>query len=414
MDMNEIRKRLAACKGTANAVDNVMIAREFINDYLYNLDLGLAQAFINSKVKDKFVNLKAPELRELITFCKEINRNFLDNHQTKYDNQGDELPPWYEYNEKSGKLRFMPSVLADYCAKNEHVFFCGESYYFYVDGVYVQRDELMAQQRIRSHMAIDKYKTSSQISVAEHQWRMEICKTVREINVNAYLMNFKNGVYNIHSDSFSEHNPKVLSTIQLNANYGTNAECPVFMQYLDGVLPKSEHPLVKEMLGYILIAVTKAQKAFLLVGNKDSGKSTMLYLINTLLGEDNYSTLTWQNLDERFATFQLFGKLANVFADLPSQSLKDTGNFKAITGEDCIMIESKHKNGFSYKPFCTLVFSCNKIPKNYNDRSDAFFGRLIALRFDNTIPVEKQDRGLKEKLLKEIDGIMAWSLIFFL
>jgi putative DNA primase/helicase len=100
-----------------------------------------------------------------------------------------------------------------------------------------------------------------------------------------------------------------------------------------------------------------------------------------------------------------------VFADLPSQSLKDTGNFKAITGEDCIMIESKHKNGFSYKPFCTLVFSCNKIPKNYNDRSDAFFGRLIALRFDNTIPVEKQDRGLKEKLLKEIDGIMAWSLI---
>ena len=79
--------------------------------------------------------------------------------------------------------------------------------------------------------------------------------------------------------------------------------------------------------------------------------------------------------------------------------------------ERCGMIESKHKNGFSYKPFCTLVFSCNKIPKNYNDRSDAFFGRLIALRFDNTIPVEKQDRGLKEKLLKEIDGIMAWSLI---
>jgi len=158
---------------------------------------------------------------------------------------------------------------------------------------------------------------------------------VREINVNPYIMNFKNGLYNIHTDTISEHNPKVLSTIQLNANYGTNAECPVLMEYLDDVLPKSEHALVQEMLGYILIAVTKAQKAFLLVGNKDSGKSTMLYLINTLLGEDNYSTLTWQNLDERFATFQLFGKLANVFADLPSQSLKDTGNFKAITGVGC-------------------------------------------------------------------------------
>jgi putative DNA primase/helicase len=59
----------------------------------------------------------------------------------------------------------------------------------------------------------------------------------------------------------------------------------------------------------------------------------------------------------------------------------------------------------------TLVFSCNDIPKNYNDHSDAFYNRLIAIRFDNTIPPEKQDKSLKEKLYTELDGIMTWCMI---
>ena len=123
------------------------------------------------------------------------------------------------------------------------------------------------------------------------------------------------------------------------------------------------------------------------------------------------SSLTWQALDDRFSTFQLFGKLANIFADLPAQNLKDTGTFKAITGEDYIMGERKHKDGFSFKPFARLLFSCNNIPKNYADRSDGFYRRLILIRFENTIPEDKKDNELKEKLAQEADGILAWSLI---
>lgn len=202
-----------------------------------------------------------------------------------------------------------------------------------------------------------------------------------------------------------------MSTIQLNANYNPEAECPVFLEYLKGVLPESEFPLIQEILGYFCIAVNKAQKSFLLVGKKGSGKSTLLYVVqNVLLGEGNFSTLTWQALDDRFSTFQMFGKLANISADLPSGNLQDTGIYKAITGEDYIMGERKHKDGFSFKPFARLLFSCNDISKNYNDRSDAFYGRLILLRFANTIPVEKQDKLLKEKLMDEADGIYGMGI----
>jgi phage/plasmid primase, P4 family, C-terminal domain len=156
----------------------------------------------------------------------------------------------------------------------------------------------------------------------------------------------------------------------------------------------------------------KAQKSFLLVGKKDSGKSTLLYVVNdVLLGKENVSTLSWHAMDDKFQTFQLFGKLANIFADLPSRDLQDSGIFKAITGEDYIMGERKHKDGFSFKPFARLLFSCNKIPKNYNDRTDAFYGRLILIRFDHSFPENKQDKSLKEKLMTEADGILMWALI---
>jgi putative DNA primase/helicase len=251
MDISEIRKWLEKTKTATNTLDNVVIARQFINDYAYNVDLGLAHALITSEMKTKF-SFKVSDLEPIIAFHKEIHKAFLETHQVKFDRAGDELPQWYEFTDK-GRIRFMPSVLANYCVENENVFYCGDNYYFYQNGVYVQRDEMAAQQRIRHHMAIDKHKTYSQISDAERQWRIEICKTVREINVNHYIMNFKNGLYYVHADELKEHNPDVLSTIQLNANYGGSekANCPVFLKYLDDVLPKTEHALVQEMLGYI-------------------------------------------------------------------------------------------------------------------------------------------------------------------
>jgi hypothetical protein len=64
----------------------------------------------------------------------------------------------------------------------------------------------------------------------------------------------------------------------------------------------------------------------------------------------------------------LFGKLANIFADLPSKAIDDGGMFKSLTGEDYVTAERKNKDPFSFRPYARLLFSCNEIPKNYNDQ----------------------------------------------
>jgi len=410
LDMKDIRKRLESCKTVDSPVDNIAIAREFIEDYMYNIDTGMVEAFVNYEIKAKF-GFKTPELRRFVTFHKEIYKVFYFTPQNiKERVGGSELPAWYEVTDK-GALRFMPGVLADHCAEHAPVFYCGEEYYFYGDGVYSPGNDLRAENFIRTHM-IDRHKTSNQISDSEHQWRMQIDKDVTEINVNPYLMNFKNGLYNILTDEFLPHDSKVLSTVRLGGNYNPTAECPVFIRYINDTLPESEIPLIQEILGYMLIALNKAQKAFVLLGKAESGKSTLLYVVQDLLLQKiNCSNLEWQKLDEKFATVQIFGRLANIFADLPNEQIRNTAMFKAIVGEDYISAQHKYKAYFSFKPFCRMLFSCEEMPKNYNDRSGGFYRRLIIVTFNNVIDPAKKDTDLRAKLIREADGILAWSLI---
>jgi putative DNA primase/helicase len=84
--------------------------------------------------------------------------------------------------------------------------------------------------------------------------------------------------------------------------------------------------------------------------------------------------------------------------------------FKALTGEDSISAERKNKDPFNFRPYARLLFSCNDIPKNYADRSDGFYRRLLIIRFGKSVPAEKRDPNLRERIAAERDGILSWAL----
>jgi len=147
------------------------------------------------------------------------------------------------------------------------------------------------------------------------------------------------------------------------------------------------------------------------VGAAGAGKSVLLRVLNeVLLGKQNVSNVSWQALNERFKPAELFGKLANIFADLPTKNIDDNGIFKALVGEDYLTVEKKNRNPFSFQSSARLLFSCNSIPRNYGDRSEGFYRRLIIIRFSHTVPPEKRDPGLLNKFRMEADGIFLFAL----
>ncbi|WP_303670303.1 DUF5906 domain-containing protein [Selenomonas ruminantium] len=126
------------------------------------------------------------------------------------------------------------------------------------------------------------------------------------------------------------HTPDYCSTVQLNVTYDKKAECPRFKQFLAESMggDMAQVALLQEMLGYFLIPVNSAQKCFVIVGVASAGKSVLLRVLNDiLLGKQNVSNVSWQALNERFKTAELFGKLANIFADLPTKNIDDNGIF---------------------------------------------------------------------------------------
>ncbi len=82
---------------------------------------------------------------------------------------------------------------------------------------------------------------------------------------------------------------------------------------------------------------------------------------------------------------------------------------KAITGGDRICCRALYGNLFEYDPQFKLWIATNDLPY-ISGADDAIWRRIRLIEFPVTIPVEEQDRKLRDRLLKELTGILNWAL----
>ncbi|TGY46377.1 DNA primase family protein [Clostridium perfringens] len=408
-DIRECIKTLKVSE-VSNAT-NVDTALRFIENYMYNIGVALGKSLIEEDLAN---HLKIKNSKDLIPFYREVIRNFKKERGNKAKSKNKSKPknsgnlPWYEEQEKG--LKFLPFVLAKHLSETRDVYYSGESFLIYENGVYNISGEKEAGRIIMDYM-LPNYCIMASIRDCRDQWDILVSKDFDDFNRNPYLVNVRNGLLDIRDMKFKEHTPSYLSTVQLNVEYNPQVDCPQFKKFLNEVLDCKLIPLVQEIVGYLLTTNTASQKAFVFWGPARTGKSTLLWVVEyLLLGKKNVSNIPWQEIGDKFKTAELLGKLANVFSDLPSKSIYDTGIFKVVTGEDYLMAEKKNKNPFKFKPFARLVFSCNELPRNYVDRTEGFYRRLIIVPFNRQIEKSKIDKALKYKFQREKEGILNWAL----
>ena len=90
----------------------------------------------------------------------------------------------------------------------------------------------MEAQRLVQEKMIPREMKMNQITDATQQWKLRVQKDIRELNPNPYIINVKNGLYNVLEDTLAEHNPDYCSTVQLGVTYNKDAKCPRFLQFL--------------------------------------------------------------------------------------------------------------------------------------------------------------------------------------
>lgn len=211
----------------------------------------------------------------------------------------------------------------------------------------------------------------------------------------------RNCMVNVLTRETESHSPEYLTTIQLPITYVRNAECPTIMKFLSEVLDEDEIEIALDHTAYCLWRAMPYHKILICLGTGNNGKSTLFKLIKNFLGSDNVSHVALQDFDNnRFATAELHGKLANIYADIAREELVSTGKLKMLSGDDWVPAEKKFKNQFKFKSFAKLTFSANQLPFTYDD-TDAFFRRWNIINFTRKFEGKDADPSMIDKISTE-------------
>lgn len=244
-------------------------------------------------------------------------------------------------------------------------------------------------------------------------------------NLNPYpqFINVKNGMLDLNSLKLSEHSPNYYSTIQLNIDYNPKAKCPLFNGFLHEIFEEDRElvELIQELMGYCFVQEIKLQNAFIFLGSGSNGKSVLAEVIRHLIGPENVSSVSLSSLTGKFGMQDLPGKLVNISTENELDKKFNTQNFKALTGDDTVNVEKKYQDSYNTKLFAKIIILLNRMIES-DDHSEGYYRRLVIIPFNKSyralgrgearLPgVDYMDKNLKEKILREIDGILNFALI---
>lgn len=263
--------------------------------------------------------------------------------------------------------------------------------FVYTNGYYKMD---MGGTRIQSMIAdhiIDTFIKSSTISRIYKRFyqKAELAKEYDELNhFPDHWVNFRNGMYDPIKGELHPHDPKYFCLNQIPHKYDPAAEHGPG-NYIDKYLHfiTSEDDDRQMLLQYIGLCCThdiSQQKMLILNGLGGTGKSTLINLIQEVVGIQNISNVALTQFEnDRFASIDLMGKLMNACADLEIDALDNTSVVKKLVGDDRVRGQFKGENAVNFMNYAKLLFSTNELPLVRNEKTNGFYRRLLILTMNN-------------------------------
>ena len=240
------------------------------------------------------------------------------------------------------------------------------------------------------------------------------------------IINCSNGEVHIEKDgthSFTSHSYKSYQLRCLNVDYDPGADCPLFIETLEDIFrdfPDTEDMIrhLWEIMGYIIQPYKPEANWWMFRGPGGDGKSTILKIINSILGDALYSANedllnSGSGYGNQHITVDLVGKLAVVIEELKSgRALNDSG-LKMLSENTKMTANPKNRDTFSFNYVGSLIMCCNFFPP-IRDTSEG------TVRRANVIPFNRQfvkrgeaDSNRAANIIqnkKELAGVLRYML----
>lgn len=232
-----------------------------------------------------------------------------------------------------------------------------------------------------------------------------------ELNDDEDIINFQNGLLRLSDMTLLPHTPDLLTTMQLPCDWPPSpSETPVYDQYIRTLTNGNEEHirLLEEFSGVCLSTIEgwRMKKALFMYGPGDTGKSVLKSLVEHLLGKGNFIGIDLAEIEARFGTGSIYGKRLVCSSDMSFLTVAELKTFKKCTGGDSLFAEFKGQNSFEYTFAGLLWFCMNRLPRFVGDDGQWVYERIMQIPCTNSVPIEKQDKYLLDKLLAERAGIV--------
>lgn len=320
---------------------------------------------------------------------------------------------------KDGRITGVRDIaVVRYLMETMCMFVMGRELYIYRDGCYYLDQDGIKVKAVVSKLIPEKFITFRCLSAVYNLLieQQELQKSLEELNAYPpWWINFKNGMFDVREGKLRKHKPEYLSinqiphVLDMEIRKNLDEAGKNTSRFLNDAMPDHTDQLTLwQYIGYSMTRDTRFQRFMIIRGIGGTGKSKVINLIQDIVGPANCSGISLQALNERFYPSMLQGMLLNACADISSDALMQVDNIKKATGEDVMICERKGRDPVPFRSYAKLIFSANKIPLNLDEKSNAFYRRLLILEM-NQKPTKK-DLELGEKLQAEI-GYSIWMAV---
>lgn len=310
-------------------------------------------------------------------------------------------PPWFCWNGK-------------YWERGEHHLM--RIYARMLDDLEEEADKMEDNFKEARLKAVRRYRTHAKVQAILNLLRNypDITCDNTELDTNPILLNLPNGTYNLETDTLGPHFGYNYITRLANTEYCSTAGCPLFMRFLEEVLPDYRvREFLQQYMGYCLTGRLDIHSILFLVGKGANGKSVFLSVMRHIFGPyakyANPDILLEgsSNSSKDFQKAELKGARLILCEELAEDARMNEAVLKAITAGAPRKCAFKFKDYFEYIPTDHWVVATNYLPI-IRGMDAAIRRRVFIIPFNVTIPEGRRDPYLTDRLIAEAPGILQW------
>lgn len=209
-----------------------------------------------------------------------------------------------------------------------------------------------------------------------------------------------NGILDLHVGELDEYNPSEYHRTKIDVDWNPDAGEPDEIDvFLHDIVDDGDVITLYRLIAHSLYKEYVTEKAAMLIGSGQNGKSVFLELVEKFLGEYNVTHRELQAFEDDFKANALEGKLANVHPDMGDEDVKDLSMFKKLTGRDTMLADVKFEKPIQFENYATLIFAANELPRFAED-NHAVWRRWLYIDFPHTF--DENDPDAKDPVPKRV------------